>query len=69
MLIERLLGLLGKRILAQGADGYGVLTAQELPGMIGEVSRSTTQFLSFGEAVPQYLTQSDYVLFHRYVIF
>ena len=63
MLLQGLDGFLGEFVLAQGTDRDGVVTADELSGMIGEVGGGTAQFLTFGEDIPQGLAQAHYITF------
>lgn len=69
MFIKGLDGLLGQLVLAQGTDGDGVVTTQELPGVIGEVGGGAAQFFTFGEDIPQGLAQAHYITFvHIFVL-
>ena len=55
--------ILGKLVLAQRADCYGV--ESELSGMECEVSRSTTKFLSLRKHIPECFAKTYYIfLFH-----
>ena len=63
VLAQGLDGLVGQFVLAQCADGNGVVHAEELSGVIGEVGGCATQFLTFGKYIPQDFSESYYITF------
>jgi len=68
MRFQRLHDFLAQLVLADGADGDGLMT--ELRGMIGEVGRCPAQFLSFGKHVPKRFPDSYNEFFiHRHHIY
>ncbi len=71
MLAQGFDGLVAQCVLTQCADGHRVVLTQELAGVVGKVGGSTAQFLTFGEYVPQDLSQSYYksLVFHGYLTF
>ncbi len=63
VLFERLDGLFGEFVVAERADGDGVVLAQELPSVISEIGGGATQFFPFGKHVPQGLAETHYITF------
>ena len=70
MLLQRLDGLVGQGILAERTDSQCL--ESKLSGMVSEVGRCATQFLSFGKHIPQCLAESYYITFlfhiHRFIL-
>ena len=56
-------GLVGQAVLAESADGDGVVRTEELTSVVSEVGRCATEFLAFGQHVPQDFAQAYDITF------